>query len=376
MSRLPYSGFLLLTGGLLFGATLLCESAGFAQDKETFTTPKIVTVDGVRLNAAFYASPKKCLATVIMLHPIGVGENSNKPGWKTLAETLQKNNYSVLVFDFRGHGDSTVIDQPDDFWKIPQNRTYVKPTGKEKPDREKIDVKDFIKSINVYAPILINDIAAVKAFLDRRNDTQECNTANTIVVGAESGATLGAIWINSQWNCHKYTPPPNMFVKPVIDKRAEGNDIVGAVWLNIQPTLGTRPIVLHSVLKKACKDQAMPAAFFYGEKDGKARDFNKGLVDKIIVKGSKKHSVIGPVEMPDTNLAGVKLLQKGLKTDEVILEYIATRILLDRGNDWDMRNYGETAFGFRDPRTSLFLPAKRKDQKLFQFDTYEKYLNP
>ena len=46
------------------------------------------------------------------------------PEWENLAETLQKEKYSVIMFDFRGHGESTTIDDPNPkgaFWSIPIN---------------------------------------------------------------------------------------------------------------------------------------------------------------------------------------------------------------------------------------------------------------
>ena len=70
---------------------------------------KIVTADGVKLNANFYPSEKKNAPTVLMLHPIGDGKSSKAPEWKSLADALQKGGYAVLTFDFRGHGDSTTI---------------------------------------------------------------------------------------------------------------------------------------------------------------------------------------------------------------------------------------------------------------------------
>lgn len=388
MSRVPYLAFLFLTGGLLITSAVLCESTVLAQGKDKFTTPKVVTTDGVRLNVLFYASPKKNSPAVIMLHPVGVGESINQPGWKALAEKLQENNYSVAIFDFRGHGESKAIESPEEFWWLPDttfpngkiqknpNNINLKNVKKSNKEGDTIDVKDYIKA--AYLPVLINDIAAVKAFLDKRNDAGECNTANTIVIGTDNGATLGAIWINSQWSCYKYTLPPMVGLikpQPVVDKRAEGNDIHAAVWLNISPTLGIRNVALSTVLKKACYEHAMPSAFFYGEEDAKAKKFAKTATDALKPKGSKKHDYILPVEIAKTKLSGVELLKKGLKTNEIITEYLDS--LTDKREDWTMRNYTEAAFGWRSPPGSAisFVPAKRKDQKILKFDTYERFIS-
>src|SRR5690349_13825787 len=58
--------------------------------------------DHVELHGSFYVSKAGSNAPcVIMLH--GVGGNREQEGWDELAEKLRP-NYSVLTFDFRGHG--------------------------------------------------------------------------------------------------------------------------------------------------------------------------------------------------------------------------------------------------------------------------------
>jgi hypothetical protein len=353
----------LLTGGLL----LLGESALQAQQKGEAN--KISTVDGVKLSAIFYPSAKKNAATVIMLHPIGEKNNIKLDGWQKLAETLQENSFNVLAFDFRGHGDSKEVD-PAVFWNFPANRTYVKVATKE---RDTIDYKDYKANATVYLPILINDIAAVKAFLDRKNDEGACSTASTIVIGADNGATLGAIWINSEWNRVKGSF--NMFGQVQLEKRAEGNDIIGMVSLNIQPALGTRKLLLSSVLKIACKEKSMPAAFLYGEKDAAAKSYNKALVDALKVKGSKKHEGIFLAEVPNTNLSGVKLLSNDLMTDGFIAKHLADNVLAERKNEYEKRDFVNNTYYWRDPRTQQILqPANVKGEKLLKFDTYSSFM--
>src|SRR5262249_21373057 len=74
--------------------------------KEAFEKAKFFTADHVELMGRFYPSFKgKKAPSVICLHKIG--SDSSKDGWDKLAESLQKKGYAVLVFDFRGHGDST-----------------------------------------------------------------------------------------------------------------------------------------------------------------------------------------------------------------------------------------------------------------------------
>src|ERR1043165_5362900 len=180
MSRIPCLALLLLAGGLFLGGTALWESKLHAQEEPKPESAKITTVDGVKLNAQLYRSTKKSLGAVILLHPLGKDVSIKKDEWKHLAEDLHKSGYSVIMFDFRGHGASTSIAHQDEVWKLPPNRMYVKAPPKEK---DSIEFKDYQAALGSYAPVLINDIAAVKAYLERQPD---CNVGNTFVIGVES----------------------------------------------------------------------------------------------------------------------------------------------------------------------------------------------
>src|SRR6516225_7258478 len=71
------------------------------------------TADYVTIQGTYYPSDKgKRAPCAILLHPIG--ENSQMEGWDDLAKSLQRKGIAVLTFDFRGHGDSTSVEQ--NFW--------------------------------------------------------------------------------------------------------------------------------------------------------------------------------------------------------------------------------------------------------------------
>ena len=63
--------------------------------------PCVSTADGVTIYGTFFKGPRAA-PVVLMLHPLGPGENRNKKNWVDLAKTLQK-DFSVLTFDFRGY---------------------------------------------------------------------------------------------------------------------------------------------------------------------------------------------------------------------------------------------------------------------------------
>ena len=379
MSRFSCLASFLLVGGLVSTGMLLCETTATAQAPTL--QPKIATVDGVKLNATFYPSAKKNSPVVIMVHPIGEGKNSKAPEWKALAAMLQEKEFAVITFDLRGHGDSTTVD-PDVFWGKPKeawdmaqqfNRKYVRPTK----ELEIIEVKDFIKN-PAYLPALANDIAAVRAYLDRQNDMGECNTGSIMVVGADNGATLAALWINAEWSRFKYAPSTNpMFPKAgTLDKRAEGADIIAAVFLSIQPSLHPtiKNIKVSGLLKKACKDNGMATAFFSGKDDTKSSTLAKTLESNLKTPKSKKHEYINAYDLP-TNLSGIKLLQEGLMTDKSIAKYLST-VVEDRGAEWGQRNFVDTWYMWVTPVGKAQVPAKhRKGDKNLNYDTYERFIN-
>jgi len=375
MSRLPSAVRSLSSVALLIAGILNGPSPVRAQEPAPEPV-HIMTVDGVKLKAIFYPSTMKSAPTVIMLHSIGDGKSMKAPEWKSLAESLQKAKYSVIMFDFRGHGDSTSIDDPGPkgaFWTKLPNSALVK--TKEK---DTIEVKDYIKSSSVpgaYLPVLVNDIAAVRAYLDRRNDeAKDCNTSSLIVIGAEGGATLGALWINAESYRYKFTPHP-MYPKNIklgtFANSAEGNDIIGAVFLTIQPSFEKRTVSVAGLLKNACKDRGMAAAFFCGKDDAKSRDFAKTLESKLKLKG-KKHEFIGAVEL-NTNLTGVKLLQKSLGTDASIVKYLDS-VVDDRKNERVDRDFSNSYYLWRGPGPALYLAKNMKGSKNLYFDDYNKFI--
>lgn len=368
MSRFSFSVYLFLVSVAMFATVALVEQSALAQGTEP---AKIVTSDGVKLHAVFYPSEKRNAPTVIMLHPIGEGKSSKAPEWKNLAESLQKANYSVIMFDFRGHGDSTTIEDRDLFWKKLANTNNVRTK-----DKDAIEVKDYIKQGSTYLPVLVNDIAAVRGWLERRNDdSKDCNTSSLIVIGADSGATLGALWINSEWYRHKYAPPmPVAVVIPkFVETRPEGKDIIAAVFLTPHASLEKRTVSVTSLLRIASKDNAMAAAFFYGEDDTKSRDYAVTLEKGLRTKTSKKHDYIGAVKL-NTKLSGVKLLQPSLKTDEYIVKYLDS-VMEDRKNDRTDRDFAATSYVWRLPgNPQQFAPAKKKGDKNLSFDEYNKFI--
>jgi pimeloyl-ACP methyl ester carboxylesterase len=276
-----------------------------------------------------------------MLHKMG--GNSQIDGWGKLAEALQKSGCAVLTFDFRGHGNSTKVD-PMVFWDTgirAVNRANAAslratpPGGLAKKDT--IAIKDFNTS---YYPVLVNDIAAAKFYLDRRNDSGECNSGNLILLGAEEGATLGMMFMASEWHRYQAIPNPNPLLPPKLNAKSEGKDVGCAIWLSINPTLGSRTAPVTQWLKTAGVENKVPMAFIYGAENAGDADRAAHYLEYLKPK-DKSFTVKDGIK---TQLTGHKLLSDKLKTQERLVKYVENYMSDNKANDWDKRESDQNRY--------------------------------
>jgi hypothetical protein len=271
----------------------------------------------VELHGTFYPARKAKPACVILLHKYG--GNRQQQGWKELAEVLTK-EFAVLSFDFRGHGDSTNVSP--EFWRSRLNLSMIK-GGTRQPS--KISHKDFHSN---YIPVLANDVAAAKRYLDRQNDAGSCNSSNVIVIGAEEGAAIGALWIASEWERRRSVK--NAFGWTYDPKRVEGEDIASAAWLSIPKTLVGAPVGNWLRGRGNNIRDKVPMVFFYGDKDYKSVAAAQALYDELKRAGREKLELT-KTRAKDTGLAGNGLLgKKSLGTEDEIFNYL-DKVMQKRG---------------------------------------------
>jgi hypothetical protein len=258
------------------------------------------------------------------------GGNQKKDGWEDLAARLQKEGYAVLTFDFRGFGDSKTVDP--EFWKHPHNNANIRGKrvlGKAPPTS--IDHKDFNPG---YWRYLVNDIAAAKSYLDRRNDDAELNTSSTIVIGAGDGAALGALWMAHECRLKRDKNPPPMPGIVALPNLAdsEGKDLACAIWLSISPGIAGQNAPVGTWLKYVGKESKVPMAFVYGSQDERSKTFATNMLKSI--KGGatpKKGGLTGPHELK-TKLFGSALLQSKLDTEDWIATTYLESVMEKRGD--------------------------------------------
>jgi hypothetical protein len=219
----------------------------------------------------------------------------------------------------------------------------------------------------------VNDIAAAKAYLDRKNDAGECNSANLVVIGADTGATLAAVWINAEWHRFLFHPGTLFGMGPTIANASEGENILCGIFLDINPSLGGRTIPLTSVLDFPGRVKKMPFLFLHGGDNDSSKRVSQGL-DKHM-KYKQKLSYTGAVAVPDSGeLEGAALLQPSLPTIASIAEY-GKSLLDERAQDWLERDFRDSLYVWRVPRANYQQSAANtKGERNLHFNSYEGFI--
>lgn len=315
---------------------------------------KFNTFDGVTLEGTFYpGSLGKKGSTFLFLHQPKTG-SSSQDGWSSLAEGLAKQGHSSLLFDFRGHGNSTSVAPEfwnlldDTFTGLPGN-PHNKLLGQTAVARRQPTI-----TANTFPPkyfyALVNDIAAAKMFLDDRNDRGDCNSSSLYVVGEGEGCALGALWMATQYSLKRVeitaTNPmlrgnpfrPRITQNERITKTypAEGLEQVSAIWLSFKPSVAglVAPVDrwLREITLSRGKNRTQ-MAFAYGAKDNDAKAIGKRYLNlvrpgfdpdkppKEAKKGTDQSNTLA-LAVADCNLSGSKMLRPEFSTQGNILDYV------------------------------------------------------
>lgn len=348
--------------------------------QQNFTKVTITTADGVDLQGYWYAANQQNAPVVMLLHALD--EGAAKKEWYDLATALQKEGYAVLAFDFRGHGGSTNF-APQQFWSplggpmtpAPALWNTQRMTGASKVN----PTLDFKKFDPAYYPILVNDIAAAKAWLDLKNDAGGCNSSSLILIGAETGATLGSIWLNSEWNRYQLQQAVGGFGVPRINqKHPYGMDTIAAIWLSISPKLSARDNTtkISRILFKAGKSNQTPMVFVCNAADDTDKAIAEGMENKLKPKDDKgnlfKFTAAVPVKNAGRNIKGRSLLEPGLGTIASITGYLKV-VVPQKQNAWVQQDFTRSQYVWQDPNTHALIQANAPGDRTFYFDSFSRY---
>jgi pimeloyl-ACP methyl ester carboxylesterase len=321
------------------------DAAPRAAAQEKPSTETVTTADGVQLTGEFSKAPKGTGndPVVVLLYPPGIDRTMEKGNWKGLAAELNEAGYHVFRFDWRGHGNSKVV-KGNTFWTNnftgAHNTKYIKGSQK-KPGT--INVKDFSPQ---YFPLYVNDLAAVRAHLDQKNDNNDLNTSSIYLVGGDEAAALGFMWLTAEWSKPAvYAPQPTVPGYEVLpDPRfpsvrgnpalAAGANYAGCIWLspnrpNVYPEATVREWV-----KTYAADirENNPMLFLYGDKDATGKRQAEFLFNEVLVANPRpgnplkklEQTFISPVKDAGA-LKGGNLLGNDAKfqTETTIKKYLA-----------------------------------------------------
>ncbi len=284
---------ILSRGILVLGAILGFGAANPTLFAQTDSKVKFDTVDGVTLRGNLYISSKGEKApTILMLHPLSNAKDK-KPGdqmmdgWQELAKELNKAGYSVLTFDFRGHGESTSVSQQFLRADYPWNTKLLR----LRRDTASLSSKDFQQG---YQPHLVDDVAAAKTFLDGKG---QVNTSNLIVLGAGEGATIGALWMASETKRRRGDVQTNMatlFNTPPVPRdffEPESRDLLAGIFISPVAFVGGKQMPLgpwfKDITAKRSKERTQ-LLFIYGGKDTRMDGQIQGYLKSIRPGYTKK----------------------------------------------------------------------------------------
>lgn len=292
---------------------------------------------------------------VILLHSFLADPNAKE--WDGLAIKLAEKGFHVLRFDFRGHGKSTVINKQ--FWDAtlyPENAQVFSAQAKKKPLPLKLELAD-LKKTPGYFPVLVNDIMAGRVALDKMNDAGKLNTATVYLVGAGDAATLGMMYMATEW-----TRPqkPTEFEAKVIKalplsnpepRSSAGKDIAGAIWLSPSRP----PTVEARVMKKWSETftdmrESNAVLCLYGADDAAGKKASEFIVNEMLVATPAAKDKLNKLPFTSakaiekTKLTGADLL-KAPGTEDAILKYLET-LEKDRKNVTKVvnRNWNDAPF--------------------------------
>lgn len=334
--------------------------AGMLQNQASAESVKVKfdTIDQVELQGTFYPGSKgKKSPCVLLLHKFG--SDSQQDGWVKLAEELQKNDFAVLSFDFRGHGNSTAVgsgfwDFPGPQYSAPPNRTLVRGFNPAKP-KTSISHKDFLPG---YQPHLVHDIAAAKLFLEGKNDAGECNVSSLILVGAEDGAVLGLMWMASECFRYKVAASTPMLK---LETNSEAKDFACTVWLSFDQTLPNRATLpLTDWFNLVGKERKVPMGFLYADGDSVGSSTAKRWVKYLKDSKAKKDLTAEETVRMGGKLLGHALLTKDLDTQALVVKYLKHVTSPDERGiaEWEKREVKQNAYLW-DFKPRGYLPAKQ-----------------
>jgi hypothetical protein len=310
---------------LIAGSALLSSARNCSGQPAEPSVVRIETADGLNLWGKWFQGGKSNKSdTVIMVH--AYGKECSKGPWEDLAKALQKEDFSVVMFDMRGHGESAKSLALND-WKKFCDEQYNKYSGyalNPKASTQEIRREKFNAA---YYPYLINDLAAVRRFVDKKNDSSNCNSGRIFIIAEGSICPLVMMWASTEFLRNGVYPA---VVGANAPEHPAGKDIAGMIFLSWANSAGPGHNTALNLMNAAWKrpelfQEGKPSPTYVSErmKDNVAMTFVYSKDDKEspfeMRKWFSRFGIQAPkkedkqlrkytFEMAAEKLAGIKLM--------------------------------------------------------------------
>lgn len=348
------SVFVFLFGLAAALAVTACPSRTAARGADNVEAVTLTTGDGAKLAARYYPGNQggKSPAVIVL---DGLADDAQPAISDELARQLAKEGCTVLGFDFRGCGRSRNVEP--EFWDNANNKQLVKGYKADEPP-ETIRFADFKPG---YLPTLVNDVAAARAYLERRNDARECNTGQIYVIGFGRGATLGQLWVASEWSRFRVSGMQNKLAAS-----PEGRDIAGCIWIGPKFALDKQPVPMLDLMRKAEAKKSTLFGLIHEPDDNEGARFATQCQEAFNPKGKT------PLVATHAVSRGTSSLARG-EVSERIGKFIANMRKVQELPPWDDHDFGDRRYVWAF-RGAAVISAKDEGDHFFQPVPVEQFL--
>jgi pimeloyl-ACP methyl ester carboxylesterase len=257
--------------------------------------------DHVQVKATYWEpeEPGKETIPIILIH----GWGGNREEYDLLGKFLQSHGHAVISVDLRGHGGSTILRQPQAAKDI-----EIKPEKLTKPALE----------------AMVYDVQAAKDFLYDQHVEGKLNLNQLCVVGADMGAIVALNFAAYDWNRPVY--PAKIF--------KTGQDVQGLVLLS-PPQSSVKGLNARTALSNPQVASRVSTMIIVGGEGNNAAKAARSLHGILAAKHVKVDGLPDAeraakkdlfIQELGTELQGTKLLVRGLKTNEIIREFVRLRL--------------------------------------------------
>ena len=197
-------------------------------------------------------------------------------------------------------------------------------------------------------------MAAARAYLERRNDTRDRNAGQIYVIGFGHGATLGQLWIASEWSRYRVTGVQNK-----IATRPEGRDVAGCVWIDPELALDRQSVPMLDLMRKTTAKKTMLVGLVLADDDDARARFAKQCQEVLNAKGK------APLVATHTVRDGAGSVEARAEVAGQVGKFVGGMRKLQELPLWENHNFGDRRYAWAFPGAAP-VPAKDEGENNFQ----------